>query len=248
MVWPAYPTASGRSMRLHPEFLIAQARERFAVQDYYGAVHLLEEVIRSGRSFADAHHLLGLALALLGHKERALAEFELALGLNPRYIEANIHRGILLAELGRAEEAEQAFREASAHGEAPAGGFSRPVAAQLANRHAQLGEAYAEAGALREAIAEFRQAVELGPAFHDLRYRLARLLLEAGRPLEAREELERILAEHPDFLDAQASLGLAHYLAGDAAAAREVWSRCQARRPNNARVTAYLAMAKRLPS
>ncbi len=90
--------------------------------------------------------------------------------------------------------------------------------------------------------------MELGPAFHDLRYRLARLLLEAGRPLEAREELERILAEHPDFLDAQASLGLAHYLAGDAVAAREVWSRCQARRPNNVRVTAYLAMAKRLPS
>ena len=80
------------------------ARERFAVQDYYGAVHLLEELLTSGRSFADAHHLLGLSLALLGHKERALAEFEEALARNPRYIEANIHRGILLSELGRSEE------------------------------------------------------------------------------------------------------------------------------------------------
>lgn len=235
-------------MRVSTDHLLAQARERFAVQDYYGAVHLLEEVLQSGRSFADVHHLLGLSLALLGQKERALAEFERALALNPRYIEANIHRGILLNELGRAEEAEASFRAAAAHGDAGATGFSRPVAAKLANQHAGLGEAYAEAGALSEAIAEFRRGVALGPAFHDLRYRLARLLLEAGRPLEAREELEAILAENGDFLDALASLGLAHYLAGDAVAAREVWARCQARRPNNARVEAYLAMADRLPA
>jgi tetratricopeptide (TPR) repeat protein len=228
-------------MQISADHLLTQARERFAVQDYYGAVHLLEEVLASGRGFADAHHLLGLSLALLGHKERALEEFE-------RAIEANIHRGVLLNELGRAEEAEEAFRAAAAHGQPSVGGFSRPVAARLANQHAQLGEAYAEAGSLGEAIEEFRRAVNLGPAFHDLRYRLARLLLEAGRPLEAREELERILAEHADFIDAMASLGLAHYLAGDASAARDVWSRCQARRPNNARVEAYLAMAKRTPA
>jgi len=235
-------------MQVSSDHLLAQARERFAVQDYYGAVHLVEEILSSGRSFADAHHLLGLSLALLGHKERALAEFERALALNPRYIEANIHRGILLSELGRAEEAEDAFRAASDHGAGSDGGFSRPVSARLANLHAELGEAYAEAGALTEAIVQLRRAVELGPAFHDLRYRLARLLLEASRPLEAREELEKILAEHADFVDAQASLGLAHYLAGDATAAAEIWSRCRARRPKNVRIEAYLAMAKRLPT
>jgi tetratricopeptide (TPR) repeat protein len=235
-------------MQVSADHLLAQARERFAVQDYYGAVHLLEELLASGRSFADAHHLLGLSLALLGHKERALAEFERALALNPRYIEANIHRGILLSELGRSEEAEAAFRAASDHGTGGDGTYSRPVAARLANLHAELGEAYAEAGALPEAIGELRRAVTLGPAFHDLRYRLARLLLEASRPLEAREELERIVAEHADFVDAQASLGLAHYLAGDAAAAADIWGRCRARRPNNARVEAYLAMARRLPT
>lgn len=235
-------------MHVSTDHLLAQARERFAVQDYYGAAHLLEEVLESGRSFADVHHLLGLCLALLGHRDRAMAQFEQALALNPRYIEANIHRGILLNELGRAEEAEEAFRAAVAHGETEVGGFSRPIAARLANLHAELGEAYAEAAALGEAVEQFQRAVTLGPGFHDLRYRLARLLLEAGRPLEAREQLEAILAEHPDFLDAAASLGLAHYLAGDAAAAREIWAKCQQRRPPDAKVGAYLAMAQRLPS
>ena len=230
-------------MHVSGDHLLAQARERFAVQDYYGAAHLLEDVVASGRSFADAHHLLGLCLALVGQRQRALAEFEHALRLNPRYIEANIHRGVLLNELGRSAEAEEAFKAAAAHGAGQSGGLSRPVSARLANQHAELGEAYAEAGAIAEAIQQFARAVELGPAFHDLRYRLARLLLEAGRPLEV---LARIVAEHPDFVDAQAALGLAHYLAGDAGAAREIWDRCRARRPKNARVEAYLAMASRL--
>ena len=42
------------------ERLLARARERFAVQDYYGTVHLLEEIVSSGRPFADVHHLLGV--------------------------------------------------------------------------------------------------------------------------------------------------------------------------------------------
>ena len=233
-------------MHVSGDHLMAQARERFAVQDYYGAAHLLDELVASGNSFADARHLLGLCLALLGQKQRALTEFEHALRLNPRYIEANIHRGILLNEMGRSGEAEEAFKAAAAHGAGESGGLPRPVAARLANQHAQLGEAYAEAGAMADAIQQFARAVELGPAFHDLRYRLARLLLETGRPLEAREQLERIVGEHPDFLDAQAALGLAHYLAGDAGAAREIWGRCQAQRPRNVRVEAYLAMASRL--
>ena len=50
-------------MHVSPEHLLTQARERFAVQDYYGAVHLLEELLAQGRRFADAHQLLGLTLA-----------------------------------------------------------------------------------------------------------------------------------------------------------------------------------------
>src|SRR4026209_2869383 len=127
-------------MHVSTDHLLAQARERFAVQDYSGAAHLLEEVLETGRSFADVHHLLGLCLALLDHRERALEQFEQALALNPRYIEANIHRGILLNELGRPEEAEAAFRAAVAHGEDRINGLPRPVAGRLANLHAQLGE------------------------------------------------------------------------------------------------------------
>jgi tetratricopeptide (TPR) repeat protein len=229
----------------NPERNVKEARERFALQDYYGAVHLLEEVLATGRAFADAHHLLGLSRSLLGQTDQALAAFDSAVHLNPRYVEAHIHRGLILNQLGRSTEAEEAFRRASALEGPRTGRFSPHVAARLANQHAALGEAYAEAGALADAADQYRKAVELGPAFIDLRYRLARLLLDAGNPLGARDELERVLQARPGFVEAQASLGLAHYLAGDASEARRIWRDALERQPENSRIEAYLAMMDR---
>lgn len=144
-------------MRVSDEPLINQARERFALQDYYGAIHLLQEIVESGRSFADCHHLLGLCYALLGQPQRALEHFAQALALNPRYIEAHIHRGILLNDLGRTEEATEAFRLAATHNSSFDHGFPPHVAANLANHHALLAAAYAESGALGHAIEEYRR-------------------------------------------------------------------------------------------
>jgi len=227
------------------ELLLARARERFVVQDYYGTVHLLESVVDSGQAFADVHHLLGVSLSLLGQAQRALGELERALELNPQYVEALIHRGLVLNDLGRTDEAEEAFGQAAQNLTEPTNGLAAPVAAQLANRHADLADTYAGAGALGRAIEQYQRALELGPAYHDLRYRMARLLLEAGRPLEAREALEEVLRARPNFVDAEAALGLAHYLSGDAGGARDVWQACLDRRPENARVEAYLAMLNR---
>ncbi|MEO8029344.1 MAG: tetratricopeptide repeat protein [Gemmatimonadota bacterium] len=237
-----------RHMRVSGHHLIDQARERFALQDYYGAIHLLEEVKQAGRPFADVEHLLGLSQALLGRPELALGHFEEALRLNPRYIEAHIHRGLMLTELGRTEEGEEAFRLASVCNMPVEGGLPPHIVAQLANRHAELAEAYAEVGHLAEAIEQYRRATELAPTFADLRYRMARLMLEEGRTLAAREELEKVVADRPNFVDAIAALGLAHYLSGDAAGAGALWKDCLSDRPSNARIEAYLGMLERAES
>ena len=224
---------------------LMQARERFALQDYYGAIHLCSRVLDLGCAFPDVHHLMGLSYALLGQPDRALVAFDAALAINPRYLEATIHRALSLAALGRADEVAPALRRAVEITPPPVAGLPAAVAARLANQHAEIGQAYAEAGARDRAILEFRRALELGPRFHDLRYRLGRLLLEAGQVLEAREIFDELVRAHPHFIDAQAALGLACYLGGDTLEAQRVWRECLARRPANARIEAYLAMVER---
>ncbi|MBI3982217.1 MAG: tetratricopeptide repeat protein [Gemmatimonadetes bacterium] len=235
-------------MNVSSEQLLQQARDRFALEDYYGCVHLLEDLIESGRAFADAYHLLGLAYHFAGQPERALDALDRALAQNPRYLEALMHRGIVLNALGRPEEASASF--AAARGGGGGAGADQPGiaahhAAKLANQHAELAEAYVEAGSLSQAIEQYRTAMRLGPTFLDLRYRLARLLLDAGRVLEAREELALIARERPGFREARATLGLACFLSGDAAGARDVWRQLLEESPGDVRARAYLALLDR---
>lgn len=234
-------------MRLSIRELLGTARERFGARDYYGALLCLEDADGSERAYADVHHLRGLCLTMLDRPDEALVAFGEAVALNPRYLEAHLHMGLVLNQLGRTAEAGDAFAAASAAEGPPVAGLSGPLAARLANEHARLGELYAEAGALADAVLEYRRAVELGPLFHDLRLRLARLLVEAGNPLQAREELELILSARPDWTEARMQLGLCRYLAGDVGGARDVWLACRADRPDLERVDAYLAMLERIP-
>jgi tetratricopeptide (TPR) repeat protein len=232
-------------MELSPDQILERAKERFALQDYYGAIHLVEELIAGGKAFADAHHLLGLSYQMIGQRDRALAALDHALRLNPRYVEALIHRGIVLSELGRDEEAQEAFEAARQTGGADRDGVTAHHAAQLANRHAALGEAYVEAGALGRAVEQYRAALVLGPTFHDLRYRLGRILLDAGRTLEARDALEEVVAARPKSADAKATLGLACYLSGDPDAARDAWTALKREHAGDPRAEVYLAMLER---
>lgn len=234
-------------MKISPGGLLETAQSRFANRDYYGALLCLDDVQGSGRAYADVNHLRGLSLSLLDRLVEALEAFDAALALNPRYVEAHLHRGLVLNQMGRGEEAAAAFAAAAAAQGPPVAGLAAHIASRLANEHAHIAELYAEAGALSDAVREYRRAVDLGPAFLDLRMRLARLLIEAGNPLDARDVLEQILSERPDWIDARVQLGLARYLAGDTAAARDIWLVAQDGRPDVERIAAYLAMVERIP-
>ncbi len=233
-------------MDAQPDRIVARAGERLEAGDPYGAIHLLREVTSSGRAFADAHHLLGLAYSMIGQSSEALAEFDRALELNPKYVDAHLNRAVTLNELGRYDDAVAAFAAAQGLGGVDHTGFGAQEASRLANLHAQLGEAYAEAGGLSEAIEQYAKAAKLRPGFLDLRYRLARLRLEAGDVAQARAELEAILEAQPTFFDARAAFGMACYLQGDRAVARAAWQQCRGERPDEPRITAYLALLDRV--
>jgi tetratricopeptide (TPR) repeat protein len=233
-------------MDARPDHLVKSARERIDAGDAYGALHLLRELVASGQAYADAHNLLGLACAMVGQKDEALAEFDVALKLNPRYVDAQLNRAVTLSDMGRGDEAAKAFAEAQALGAVDHTGFSAPAASQLANLHATLADAYLEAGGRTQAIQQLEAAAALRPEFVDLRYRLARLYLDEGRLESARDELEAAIARRPKFVDAHVSLGMAHYLMKNIEGARGSWEYARELAPSDPRVTAYLALLKRV--
>lgn len=221
------------------------ARERFATRDYHGVIFLLTEAEREGSPYADALNLLGLSLAMVGRREEALGAFERALQRNPQYIEALLNRAIVLNELGRTDEARAAFAEAEALGRPDATGFPAVVANRLANSHAALGDEYRAAGALGEAVRQYRRALELRPAFADIRLSLGRALLEERNYPGAVAELDEALRLRENWLDALLLRGLASYLAGDLAGAGDVWTRAAERHPEEPRLEIYRAMLAR---
>lgn len=225
--------------------LLTVARERFATRDYRGAALLLDSAIQSGQGYADAHHLLGLCYALNEQRDEALRAFDAALRLNPRYVEAHLNRAIVLGDLGRASEAEEAIARAQDLGGPDTTGFPTMVADRLANMHAELGRAYREAGALRAAAAQLETALELRPGFGDVRLELARTRLEAGDPDAAAQELDGVLEKYPTWLEAMLLRGLAAYLSGDLEQAKSVWERASERHPEEPRLETYRSMLAR---
>lgn len=225
--------------------LIARGKEALAHNDVVGAIAALREAATREPQYADVRNLLGVGLSLAGELEAALGEFSRAVELNPGYVEAHLNRAIVLNDLGRFAEAQEAFRRAWESEDQHALPFPKSAAARLANLHAELGDLYRELGGRSEAIAQYRAATRQRPDFLDLRNKLARALIEAGELNAARSELEAVLAQNGEYIDARVNLGLVYYRAGDEEAAAREWRRCVQKHPDEPKARAFLKMLRR---
>lgn len=227
------------------QILIQRGKRAFEKRDYAAALTDLQEVSRRNPRFADVRHLTGLCLSFLGHADAALQEFNEAIALNGRYIEAHINRAITLNELGRFEEAQIAFSQAAELETETEGKFPAAVSARLANAHASLGDLYMDAGAAAAAAEQFRAALELRPQFHDIRNRLAQALIQLGELTAAAAELQSILSANPRFIQARLNLGLVYFRLNEIESAVREWGVTRDQQPDHPQVRAYLAMIQR---
>jgi len=225
--------------------LLSLAKERFAVRDYRGAALLLTSVTQEGPAFADAFNLLGLSLAFVDRADDALAAFDQALRVNPRYVEAYLNRAIVLNQLGREDEAQSSMSRAAELGAADESGYPAVVANKLANAHLSLGHDYRAAGSLEKAVEQYKRAMELRPQFNDIKLALGRALVEQGRHGDAIAVLDEVLRARPSWLDAMLLRGLAAYLQGDLDAAGRIWNDASMRHPEEPRLEIYRSMLAR---
>ena len=224
---------------------IQRGKQAFERREYAAALSDFQEVLARNSRFADVRHLTGLCLSFLGHSDAALVEFDHAIALNPGYIEAYINRAITLNELGRFEEARASFAAAAELETANKGPYPAAASARIANAHANLGDLYREAGADEEAAEQYRRALEIRGHFHDIRVRLAQVLLQLQQPAEAATELRKVLEVNPRFVAARLELGLAYFRWNDRDGAEREWRIVSEEQPNSPQVRAYLAMLEK---
>lgn len=203
--------------------LMARSRGLIDAGKYADAVRCLESAVRRQPDFPDLHHLLGVALSMVGEPLRAESHLVRALELNPNYAEAHLNLSILLCERNAYAAARDHRREFDRLVRANTSGLPDPALDDLARRHADLAERYRTYGLLEDADAQLRAALQLRPAWGDVRLSLARVWFERGLLVEAVQQVEGLLLRMPGYAEAQLLRGQIEWARGNAAAAREAW-------------------------
>jgi len=218
-------------------------RQQFARGEDEAALVAFERVLAEHAGFADLHYLVGLVHERRGDLDAAAASFESALAINPRYAECALALSTVYERRGeweRAREVATRLGEAANEG----GALDPTTSGKIANLHAELGDAYREAGEVREAIESYRKALERAPGFHDIRFRLAVTLREAGLPAQSIAELKRVRRANPAYLDASVQLGLTYWSLGRGEQAIAEWQRVVAADPARSDAQMYLRLVR----
>jgi len=213
--------------------------------DVEGALGWFQRLLATRGDFADVHYRVGILLERRNELAEAAQSLRRALRINPRYAEAMLALGSVYERQGDFERsreiASRASQLARESGESIVDATTR---GKLANLQAALGDAYREAGELRDAIEAYRKALDRCPGFHDIRYKLALALRESSMPQQALSELRRVLRAHPDYREAAVQLGLTLYTLGRSDEALAEWSRVLDLDPGNRDARMYLRMVE----
>src|SRR5215831_13200649 len=183
--------------------MLLLGREHYAKREFDKAEPLLREVLDKDDRFADVHDMLGVICHARGNFAQAEHHFERAIAINPSYTEAALNLAVTYNDRGKYEAARQVYSRIRGGPGGTAKTLDPFARGKLANMHAEVGQAYADAGLSREAIAEYEKAVGLCPHFADLRTKLGTLLRESNDLTRAREQYEAAVAARPTYAPAR---------------------------------------------
>src|SRR5262245_12651619 len=126
--------------------LLVLGREHYERGEYDRAEHVFQEILGLDEDrFADVHNMLAFILHTRGDLAAAERHFERAIEINPRYIEALLNLAVTYSDLGKYEAAHSTYaRIRGLEGMDKA--LDPFVRGKIANMHADLAQAYADAG------------------------------------------------------------------------------------------------------
>jgi arylsulfatase A-like enzyme/Flp pilus assembly protein TadD len=172
------------TVSLHAVYLTEAGRPREAMR-------LLEPHATAARPDIDVLTALGMAQALVGERDAALATFARARELDPTNAMVLTNAGTVYLMAGDLEPARRAFEAAL------------ELDDRVARAHNGLGVIAAGEGRTAQAIARWQRAAALDPRDYQTLFNLGTTLRGAGREAEAREVLQAYLRVAPVALEAR---------------------------------------------
>jgi tetratricopeptide (TPR) repeat protein len=220
----------------------ALGRKHFNHGNADAGIAQLTELLKTRRGFADVHYMLGVLFERKDDATAAAHSLREALRINPSYTEAMLALANVYELGGDFERAREITERARSLASPSDGSLDATTRGKLANLQAAMGDAYAEAGELREAIEAYRKALDRCPRFHDIRLRLGVALREAGLPDRALVEFARVLRADPGYSEANVQRGLTLYTLGRADEAVALWKEVLAAEPTREDAAMYLRL------
>jgi tetratricopeptide (TPR) repeat protein len=225
--------------------LLVLGREHYDKREFEKAEQMLRMVLEEEDRYADVHDMLGVMAHARGNFAVAEQHFERALEINPAYTEAALNLAVTYNDRGKYEKAREVYSRIKVGPPGTTSGLDPFARGKIANMHADVAQAYQDAGLLREAVREYEKATELCPHFADLQVRLGTLLRELHELVGARARYEAALQAKPSYVPARLQLGVTLLALGDTTAAEEQWREVITLDADNSQAKMYLRMLER---
>jgi tetratricopeptide (TPR) repeat protein len=178
--------------------LLREAEDLLAQGEHQEALAVFQAVVDQSDRSAAGHYGQARAYLALGQHEEAADSLEVALAIDPAYIDALVLLAKIRRETGAVDESVALL------------GRARCIAPQNASILADLASALTRCGDIPEAIAIYDEAIRVAPSDARPKVNLGLVyLLQLGNPTLAESYFRAVLADWPDHLEASANLGLA---------------------------------------
>lgn len=191
-------TAGAKFRRPGPEDLKVVASDYVFLDDFVDADKWFTEVVAESPNDANAHYLLGRTRFNENDYRGAIASFERAIELHPKYVEAENNIGLAWRELSDMDKARAAFETAIQWQ------GTSPVDAQP---FLNLGKLYGAQHQFDQAISYLNRAAELAPLNPAVHEELSHIYAAQQNLPKAQSELERAIALAPDISSLHYQLG-----------------------------------------
>ena len=202
-------------------FCEAYARALAAMGKQTEAIEMFQAAIDRGAATPDVFDDFGSLYAQLSNWSRAQPQFEHALAIDPSYVPARIHLGIVQRQQHDLAGATTSMQAAVA------------LAPGNALAQSEYGRTLEDAGQDEAAIPHLEQAVSLDPNLPGVQNELAMALQRQGRQLEAIPWFQTAVERDPHNVSSLTNLALALTLTGKAKEALPLFQQALAASPSD---------------